>query len=107
LQTDCLIEHVIEGTLEGMGRRGRIRKQLLDDHMEMRIYWNFKEAALDHILWITHFGTGYGHDDKGHVFALVVGLRKEGGDRMHAEAALANAGVLTIKFCFVLINRHL
>jgi len=46
-------------------------------------------------------------DDKGHTFALVVRLRKEGGDRMHAEASLANAGLLTIKFCFVLINRHL
>jgi hypothetical protein len=45
--------------------------------------------------------------DKGYTFALVVRLRKEGGDKMHAEASLANAGVLTIKFCFVLINRHL
>jgi len=44
--------------------------------------------------------------DKGHNFALVVRLRKEGGDRMDAEASLANAGVLIIKFCFV-SNRHL
>jgi len=44
--------------------------------------------------------------DKSHTFALVVRLRKEGGDRMHAEASLANAGTPTIKFCFVL-NRHL
>jgi len=110
---DCLIKHVIEGKLEGTGRRGRRHKQLLDDHMEMRRYWNFKQAELDHILWITHFGTGYGQvvnllsGDKGYTFALVVRLRKEGGDKMHAEASLANAGVLTIKFCFVLINRHL
>jgi hypothetical protein len=47
------------------------------------------------------------HDGKGNTFALVVRLRKKGGHRMHAEAALANAGVLTIIFCFVLINRHL
>jgi hypothetical protein len=33
---DCLIKHVIEGKLEGMERRGRRRKQLLDDHKEMR-----------------------------------------------------------------------
>ena len=106
------MKHVIEGKLEGTGGRGRRHKQLLD-HMEMRRYWNFKEAALDHILWMTHFGISCGQVmnilrvDKGHTFALVVRLRKEGGDKMHAEAALANAGVLTIKFCFVLINRHL
>jgi len=68
-------------------------------------------VALDHILWITHAGRDYGQvrdilrADKGHTFALVVRLRKEGGYRMHAEAALANSGLLTIKFCFVLINR--
>jgi hypothetical protein len=81
--------------------------------MGMRRYWNFKEAALDHILWITHFGTGYGQvvdillDDKYHTFALVLRLGKKDDDRMHGEASLANAGVLTIKFCFVLSNRHL
>jgi len=56
---ECFVKHVIEGKLEGMGRRGRRSKQLLEDRKEMRRYWNFKEAALYHILWITHFGTGY------------------------------------------------
>lgn len=76
MHTDCLIKHIIEGKLEGRGRLRRRCNQLLDDHMEMRRYWNFKEAALEYILWLTHFGTGYGHvmdilhDDKGYAFAL-------------------------------------
>jgi hypothetical protein len=47
----CLLKHVIEGKLEGrievMGRRGRSRKQLLDDLQEKRRYWKLKEEALD------------------------------------------------------------
>jgi hypothetical protein len=42
------------------GRRGRRRKQLLDDLKEKRRYWKFKEEALDRSLWRTHFGRGYG-----------------------------------------------
>jgi hypothetical protein len=48
---NCLLKHVIEGKIEGrievMGRRGRRRKQLLDDLKEKRGYWKFKEEALD------------------------------------------------------------
>jgi hypothetical protein len=32
----------------GAGRRGRRRKQLLDNLKETRGYWKFKEGALDH-----------------------------------------------------------
>jgi hypothetical protein len=42
------------------GRRGRRRKQLLDDLREKRIYWKLKEEALDRTLWKTRFGRGYG-----------------------------------------------
>jgi hypothetical protein len=42
------------------GRRGRRRKQLLDDLKEKRRYWKFKEKALARTLWRTHFGRGYG-----------------------------------------------
>jgi hypothetical protein len=52
LRRNCLLKHVTEGKLEGrtemMGRRGRRRKQLLDDHKEKRRYWKLKEIALDH-----------------------------------------------------------
>jgi hypothetical protein len=51
LHRNCLLKHVIEGKLEGRiemtGRRGRRRKQLLDDLTEKRRYWNLKEEALD------------------------------------------------------------
>jgi hypothetical protein len=51
LRTNCLLKHVIEGKLEGRiemtGRRGRRRKQLLDDLKEKRKYWKVQEEALD------------------------------------------------------------
>jgi hypothetical protein len=60
----CLLKHVIEGKLEGRiemtGRRGRRRKQLLDDLKENIRYWKLKEEALDRTLWRTLFGRGYG-----------------------------------------------
>jgi hypothetical protein len=36
LRRNCLLNHVIERKTEGAGRRGRRRKQLLDDLKEMR-----------------------------------------------------------------------
>jgi hypothetical protein len=64
LRGNCLLKHVIEGTLEGRiemtRRRGRRRKQLLDDLKEKRRYWTLKEEALDRTVWRTRFGRGYG-----------------------------------------------
>ena len=64
LRRRCLLQHVIEGKLEGsvwmMGRWGRRRKQLLNDLKEKRSYWRLKEEALDCIIWRTRFGRGYG-----------------------------------------------
>jgi hypothetical protein len=64
LGINCLLKHVIEGKLEGRidmtGRRGRRRKQLLDDLKEKRIYGKLKEEALDRTLLRTRFGRGYG-----------------------------------------------
>jgi hypothetical protein len=42
------------------GRRGRRRKQLLDDLKEKKRYWKLQEEALDRTLWRTRFGRGYG-----------------------------------------------
>jgi hypothetical protein len=54
LRRNCLPKHVIEGKLDGRiemtGRRGRRRKQLLDDLKEKRRYWELKEEALDRTL---------------------------------------------------------
>jgi hypothetical protein len=55
-----VIEGKLEGRIEINRRRGRRRKQLLDDLKEKRRYWKSKEGALDHILWRTRFGRGYG-----------------------------------------------
>jgi hypothetical protein len=46
--------------IEMMGRRGRRRKQLLDDLKEKRRCCKLKEEALDRTLWRTRFGRGYG-----------------------------------------------
>jgi hypothetical protein len=46
--------------IEVSGRRGRIRKQLLDHLKETRGYGKLKYEALDHITWKIRFVTGYG-----------------------------------------------
>jgi hypothetical protein len=45
-----MIEGKFEGRTEMMGRRGRRRKQLLDDIKEKRRYWKLKKEALDRTL---------------------------------------------------------
>ena len=64
MQKNCLLNHVVEGKVEGRikvtGRRGRRRNQLLVDFMEKRGYWKLKEEALDRNLWRTGFGRGCG-----------------------------------------------
>jgi hypothetical protein len=47
LRVNCLLKHVIEGKIEGTGRRGRRHKQLQDDLKERRIYWTLKEEVVD------------------------------------------------------------
>jgi hypothetical protein len=44
------------------GRRGRIRKQLLDELKEKKGFCKLKEEALDCTHWRTRFGGGYGSD---------------------------------------------
>jgi hypothetical protein len=62
LRRNCLLKHVSEGKLERRiemtGRRGRRRKQLLDDLKEKGRYCKLKEEALDRTLWRTCFGSG-------------------------------------------------
>jgi hypothetical protein len=64
LRRNCLLKRVIGGNIEGkievMARRGRMRKQLLDHVKETSTYWNWKEEALDRTLWRTRFGRGCG-----------------------------------------------
>jgi len=53
-----VIEGKIEGRIEVTARRGRRRKQLLDDLKEKRGYWKLKDEALDRTLWRTGFVRG-------------------------------------------------
>jgi len=43
-----------------MGRRGRRRKQILNDLKENSGSWKLKEKALDRTFWRTRFGTSHG-----------------------------------------------
>jgi len=65
LRRNCLLKHVTESKMEGrievMGRRGRRRKQILDDLQVEKGRWELKEEALDRTLWRTGFGRGCGH----------------------------------------------
>ena len=60
LRRKCILKHVTEGKIEGTVRRGRRRKQLLDNIKETRRYWKLIEDALDSTLCRTRFGRGYG-----------------------------------------------
>jgi hypothetical protein len=64
LRRNCLLKQVIEGKIkwriEVTRRRGRRRKQLLDDLGDRRGYSHLKEEALDRIKWGNRFGRGCG-----------------------------------------------
>ena len=62
MRVNCLLKHVIKRKIKLTGGRGRgrMRKQLLDDLKETRGYCILKEEALDHTLWRSRFGRGYG-----------------------------------------------
>jgi len=47
IRRNSLPKHVTEGKIQVRKRRGRRRKQLLDDEKEKRRYWKLKEEALD------------------------------------------------------------
>jgi hypothetical protein len=66
LVTSCIgtvKKHIIEGKIEGglevMGRHERRCNQLLDFKVT-RGCWKLKEETLDHTVWRTRFGRGYG-----------------------------------------------
>jgi hypothetical protein len=64
LRRNCLPQQVIEGKINGeiemTGRRGRRRRNLLDDLKETRGYAHLKEEALDRTMWRDRFGRGFG-----------------------------------------------
>jgi hypothetical protein len=60
LRRNCLLKHIIQGKIRGTRRRGRRRKQLLDDLEEARRYWKLKQEAQDRTIWRTQFGRGCG-----------------------------------------------
>jgi hypothetical protein len=49
----------MEGRIEVTERRGRRRKQLLDELKEMRGYWKLKKEAIYRTLWQTRFRKDY------------------------------------------------
>jgi hypothetical protein len=64
LRRNCLLQRIIEGKIkggiEGTERRGRRRKELLDDLKERRGYSHLEEEALDRAMWRARFGRGLG-----------------------------------------------
>jgi len=64
LRRNCLLQRVIEGKIKGgievTGRRGRRRRNLLDDLKEGRGYSHLKEEALDRTMWRAGFGRDFG-----------------------------------------------
>jgi hypothetical protein len=64
LRRNCLLKDVIEGKIRGRikvtRRRGRRRKQLLDDLGDRTGYCHLKDEAVDRIKWRNLFGRGCG-----------------------------------------------
>jgi len=64
LRRNCLQKQVIEGMIkeemEVARRRGRRRKELLDDLKDRRGYSHLKEQFLDRAMWRHRFGGGFG-----------------------------------------------
>ena len=64
LRRNCLLQQVIEGKIKGQievtRKRGRRRKNLLDDLKDRRGYCQLKEEALDRTMWRNRFGRGSG-----------------------------------------------
>ena len=64
LRRNCLLQQVIEEKIkrqiEVTRRRGRRRKNLLDDLKDRRGYCQLKEEAVDRTMWRNRFGTGFG-----------------------------------------------
>jgi len=63
-RTDCLLNHVnegkVEGRIEATRRRRRKSKQLYDDIKKTRVSCKLKGETLDHTVCRTRFGRGYG-----------------------------------------------
>ena len=55
-----VIKGKINGKIEVTRRRGRRRKELLDDLKDRRGYFHLKEEALDRSKWRNRFGRGDG-----------------------------------------------
>jgi hypothetical protein len=54
------MEEKIKGEIEVTGRRGRIRRKLLDDLKERRGFSHLKEGALYRTMWTARFERGFG-----------------------------------------------
>jgi len=57
----CNKNQVTEGKIEGVRRRRRRLKQLLDDLKENRRYWHLREEVLDRNFWTTRWKCPYTH----------------------------------------------
>jgi ribosomal 50S subunit-associated protein YjgA (DUF615 family) len=60
LRGNGLLKNAIEGKIQMTRRRGRRRKQLLEELEEMRGYCELREEALDRTMWRTGFVRGHG-----------------------------------------------
>jgi hypothetical protein len=64
LRWNSLLQWVIEGKIKGgivvTVRRGRRRRNLLDDLKERRGYSRLKEEAVVRTMWRARFGRGFG-----------------------------------------------
>ena len=87
---------MVKGSIEVTGRRGRRRKQLLDDLKETIGYWKLKKKALDRSVWRTRFGRGCGSVDKTdcgcHCVEFGIGCLRTVGESLRGLKCFAQSG---------------
>ena len=97
LPRNYLIQQVIEGKIKGQievtRRRGRRRKEVLDDVNDRRGYCQLKEEALDRTMWRNRFGRGFGpvarqitDDDDDYVTYIIALLSSFLTQRINSQA---------------------
>ena len=60
LRRNCHLKHIIEGKIVRKERRGRRRKQLLDNLTKREKFWKLQEETIDISVWTALFERVYG-----------------------------------------------
>jgi hypothetical protein len=91
----------LKNKIEGKKKRGRRRKELLDDFKGTTVYWNLKEKALDLPPKTTRFGRGY-RAEREYVMKMIIEdlmIKMERSIPVEGKSTASQAFVAQNLFC--------